>query len=451
MNKDSINECTSEILKILEATIENISESRVWGHAFTMGTFPNFDEMGLISKAIENPRLHALADQILSEFPPALTGSEQSEQIRASFLHSIVVAASYPDLFKRKLTPEVIGSMIIDAIEGYFTVLTVTFGPIDKFDLGDCTIFPEAYIDNFWFIEQVPWGTRIPAWHSHAIILKQDRRSRATITDDVQCNEEPTMQVVQAIRLAAESEVHAIGSIQKGLVFNPVFNQTHGSVFGNRTRWWMPPYINYRIGCAAFTDLHLEEAKYFASILKSENSPLGVALNRYDMAMKRNNAKDRLVDLAIAAESLFLKSSEKEVLTYRLKMRAARLFASPDKRTETSKWISFIYSLRSEVVHGDRESEDKKIKKIITDEKLLSEEVYNFAEFIRQSIRLCSRIIEAGENNLPQFFDQLLLGISESEQLVSSISLPELPKHPLGEVDFNPNFINPPVILAFPE
>ena len=103
------------------------------------------------------------------------------------------------------------------------------------------------------------------------------------------------------------------------------------------------------------------------------------------------------------------------------------------------------------MVHGDRESEDKKIKKIITDEKLLSEEVYNFAEFIRQSIRLCSRIIEAGENNLPQFFDQLLLGISESEQLVSSISLPELPKHPLGEVDFNPNFINPPVILAFPE
>lgn len=68
-----ITECMSAILENLEDIINKISQSRQFENPVTMGTFPNFEEMGLIQKAIDNPSLHGLADRILSFFPTSLT------------------------------------------------------------------------------------------------------------------------------------------------------------------------------------------------------------------------------------------------------------------------------------------------------------------------------------------------------------------------------------------
>jgi hypothetical protein len=209
MPTSDITECTSSILENLGGTIKNISESRQFENPVTMGTFPNFEEMGLIQKAIDNPILHDLADRILSFFPNSLIGSEQPEQLRANLLQCIAMAASYPDLFKRSLNAENIAHVIRDAIDGYVSILTVTLVsgivPMIPFDLDGCSIIPAyTFKDSFWFSNQVPWGTIFPAGRSEAIIFKQERLLMSSVTEEFLNYEAPTANVLQALRIAAD-------------------------------------------------------------------------------------------------------------------------------------------------------------------------------------------------------------------------------------------------------
>jgi hypothetical protein len=241
--------------------------------------------------------------------------------------------------------------------------------------------------------------------------------------------------VLQALRIAADSEVYSIGSIQKGLVFNPINKFMGGTIFSSGYRRWEQKQFSFREKSIAFDSPHIEEANYIISVLNDDKSPLKVAIHRYNMAMERKNAKDRLVDLAIAAESLFLGEKDKEILTYRMSMRAARLLEPPEKRQEMFEWMKEMYDLRSAIVHGDRKPSKSKVKKIAEDEVLLSKEVYKFAEFVRNSIRWCVRLANKGYTDIPAFCDKLLLGIEESEKAMKSLSVPDLQKNLIREID----------------
>lgn len=440
MTISDIIECTSSILKGLEGIINTISQSRHFENPMLMGTFPNFEEMGMIQKAIDNPAIYEPAERILSKFPKSLIDSGTPEQLRANFLQCIVMAASYPDLFKRSLNAESIAHVIYEAIDGYVSVLTVTLVsgiiPMESFDLDGCNIIPAHSFNNtFWFSNQVPWGTIFPSGHSEAIIFKQNRLQIDSITGEYINNEVPTANVVQALRIASDSEVYSMGSIQKGLVFNPINKFMGGTIFSSGYRRWEQKQFNFREKSVAFDIANIEEANYIISVLNDDKTPLKVAIHRYNMAIERNNPKDRLVDLAIAAESLFLGKDEKEILTYRMSMRAARLLAPPETRQETFDWIKEIYDLRSAIVHGDRKPSKGKVKNIAENEVLLREEVYKFAEFVRNSIRWFARLTELGYTNFPKFCDQLLLSVTESENVMKSLSVPNLPKNRIREID----------------
>jgi hypothetical protein len=197
-------------------------------------------------------------------------------------------------------------------------------------------------------------------------------------------------------------------------------------------------------GCLVLTGEHLKEAEFLGAFVADADGVLAVPIRRLDMAMKRPEPKDQLVDLAVSAEALFLTNDEKEVLTYRLKMRASRVLAPPEKREEMRTWISDIYDLRSAIVHGDREPSKRRLRPILADNKLLSGEVLKFAELVRKGIRLGARLVNGGQKDLPPLFDQLLLSTPTTVTLFESIDVPELPQERLDEAraifrDFPPS------------
>jgi hypothetical protein len=84
---------------------------------------------------------------------------------------------------------------------------------------------------------------------------------------------------------------------------------------------------------------------------------LTVALRRLRDAPLRPSDEDKLIDLVIAAEALFLtdtgRSEDRGELTYRLALRAALFIDdSPHRRAQIREFFRRIYRARSAVVHG---------------------------------------------------------------------------------------------------
>lgn len=86
----------------------------------------------------------------------------------------------------------------------------------------------------------------------------------------------------------------------------------------------------------------------------AQNHPnLALALKRFDSAMTRSPAADRLLDAWIGLEALFLSESNAE-LSYRASIRIpAYLGGSTDERLACHKMVKDSYSLRSKIVHGN--------------------------------------------------------------------------------------------------
>jgi hypothetical protein len=82
------------------------------------------------------------------------------------------------------------------------------------------------------------------------------------------------------------------------------------------------------------------------------------AARRFYYAGTRHNFEDALVDLMIAAESLYLDGQDKAELSYRLSLNAALWESSdPGRRNEVFRLFRKAYSLRSKIVHGAKPAE----------------------------------------------------------------------------------------------
>jgi hypothetical protein len=99
--------------------------------------------------------------------------------------------------------------------------------------------------------------------------------------------------------------------------------------------------------CAFWTDLKKTQNKQF----------IASAVRRFGYAGERRRPDDRLVDLMIAAESLFLSDagdpSDRGELTYRMAMRFAFFAEWPGyNREQLFKQMRYAYRVRSAIVHG---------------------------------------------------------------------------------------------------
>ncbi|HMM78413.1 MAG TPA: HEPN domain-containing protein [Pyrinomonadaceae bacterium] len=106
------------------------------------------------------------------------------------------------------------------------------------------------------------------------------------------------------------------------------------------------------------------------------------AIKRFNYAHERHDWEDKIVDLLIAAEAIFLsQSGGSGELSYRLKLNAAMFLASDARsRKQVFDDMDRAYSLRSKIVHGADYTEIK--KEIEKKEAVGLGEEYKFDQFI---------------------------------------------------------------------
>jgi len=117
---------------------------------------------------------------------------------------------------------------------------------------------------------------------------------------------------------------------------------------------------------------------------KSEPDNLRIALRRFNSAY-HGNIEDRLVDHIIALEFLYL--GHEQELKYRLALRTAYLLG----KNESERKVIFnkmrkAYSMRSDIVHGNRQVDRVVLEDIVTETE----------EYLRRSIRRFLRLLAHG-------------------------------------------------------
>jgi len=131
--------------------------------------------------------------------------------------------------------------------------------------------------------------------------------------------------------------------------------------------------------------------KFFKDISENvgKHEYINIALRRFNYALIESEQEDKLIDIMIALEALYLK--ELDELKYRLSLRIAILLGKTDEQRMIIKnFIGESYKVRSMVVHG------KKIKKIKIEDKHISlkELILKLKSYLRQSIYIFLKLKE---------------------------------------------------------
>ena len=158
------------------------------------------------------------------------------------------------------------------------------------------------------------------------------------------------------------------------------------------------------------SDSDLEEAKSlykrFAEIPQETKEALRVPMDRWTKSTGQRDPADRMIDLGIALESLYLNDRGLQgELRFRLAMRAAwHLGKDPAQRAELLRSFKKIYDWRSRAVHTGKL--DSKSDKAMSDPEKRD-------EFISHAQELCSESIKTiiKEGSMPDW-DAIVLGSS---------------------------------------
>lgn len=143
-------------------------------------------------------------------------------------------------------------------------------------------------------------------------------------------------------------------------------------------------------------DFHQNLPRFWKNLQKAINKHkfIALAVKRFSYAHERHDWEDRIVDLLIAAEALFLSQSKiQNNISYRLKSQASE-FLGTDAKTKKDIFddMSLAYKLRSGIAHGSIELKNtvEKIEKreIITfgEEYKLRQFTYRIQEYVRAAV-----------------------------------------------------------------
>ena len=170
-------------------------------------------------------------------------------------------------------------------------------------------------------------------------------------------NREKEQKVLNALRLFKNGKVFQLGTITQstsifssGIGYNPplsftVFMQKKFQLDKNEV-------INF-----------LEFWKSFCELDFSKYNFLSVAIRRFSQSIERDSTEDKIIDLMISAESLFLSSggSFQGELKYRLSHRAAMFIEDEsEKQRKVFNFMQQAYNVRSDIIHGREPNLPKK-------------------------------------------------------------------------------------------
>lgn len=238
---------------------------------------------------------------------------------------------------------------------------------------------------------------------------KEDEAKRAEANDRIE-------QVVSALRLHGVESVFPISIIHR----TNQWSFGHDRAFPGR--FWPDLYFSMEVDRAA-----LNSFKQFWDILQSKQIKkrkfLDVAMRRFSYAHERHRLEDRIVDLMIAAESLFLSDYDKEnqyigEIKYRLSLRAACfLDSNRESQVRIFRQMKGAYDLRSKIAHGG-DAENVKLPKHADESPTQLQE---FVLMIQVYIRLALRkaIDLAVLQNTPKAlveWDELIFNVEADRQ-----------------------------------
>jgi len=161
---------------------------------------------------------------------------------------------------------------------------------------------------------------------------------------------------------AVTRAISAIRIIKGADVFSPGYftYSDHWLMRGGISSTLPTRAMPFRPSIYGLSQPEVNDLSSVSSELGSENvtrhGPLNNAIRRYEYAGERQRPEDRIIDLMIAAESLFLHDSrgDRGELRYRLAVRAAFfLGSSPPSRRQVFDLMTHAYQIRSKVAHGD--------------------------------------------------------------------------------------------------
>lgn len=180
-----------------------------------------------------------------------------------------------------------------------------------------------------------------------------------------------------------------------------IFNLRTGFYTGGADR--VP--IHVPVGCERICETQIPEVKHLYNSLvnldSSVEGKLKIPINRWIKSKANKDKVNKIIDLGIAFESLYLPKDNIEQLSFQFRLRASwHLGKNKADREMLIDEFKAIYTLRSKAVHNGEDPENIKIRK--------GEEPIATSEFIPRAQDLCRRaiikILEDGEfpdwNNL---------------------------------------------------
>lgn len=203
---------------------------------------------------------------------------------------------------------------------------------------------------------------------------EKDHAKRAEVNDRID-------QVITALRLSKMENVSVAWTAHKTSQWTFGQNRSYPGRF--------QPEILYS---NQVEDQWLESFAEFWKTLQSQGVKsrkfLDIALRRFGYAHERHRIEDKIVDLLIAAEALFLcDGSYVGELRYRLSLRAALFLTSKDEDRRTIfRWMKAAYDLRSAVAHGGQPNPEDLPKYLDGSTPTLEQFVWQIQEYIRLAI-----------------------------------------------------------------
>lgn len=163
--------------------------------------------------------------------------------------------------------------------------------------------------------------------------------------------------VLNALRLFKDGIVYSLGTVHKS---NSVFDKGVSYNPGIISKFFM---INKFQLAGNEKNNFLEFWEAYRRTEISEKHFLSVAIRRFSQSNERESIEDKIIDLMISAEALFLSSggSFQGELKYRLSHRAAMFIEDEaEKQREVFNFMRKAYSVRSDIVHGSEPNLPKK-------------------------------------------------------------------------------------------
>lgn len=241
---------------------------------------------------------------------------------------------------------------------------------------------------------------------------EHERSAEAEVDRLFNMTEQITGDVLQALRLVHQGAFSIPGAVQVPVTW---FEEDQEP----RCDWLETGSRHYPM-TAQFSDSACDDVGYFYGALNERrvqhHKGLLQAVRRFSYAMDKHRDEDRILDVMIAAEALFLSDTgdarDKGELKYRLSLRAAFFLGSDGReREEVFRFMKLAYDARSSIAHGG--TPDK-----LRDPKGVDVDLYLFTRHLERYLRRALRkaVREApGKGPLVDWEGRILAGDESRE------------------------------------